>query len=107
MAVAIETAPDAPARCRAARAVAFGTGDRPLRLASVEAALQSSALDGGAPARAAAFAAAAVDPPSDVHASSDYRRHLAAVLAEDAVAAALARIGLAPSPPRPPDRGAG
>ena len=36
----------------------------------------------------AAVAGADLDPPSDVHASADYRRHLAAVLAVRAVAQA-------------------
>ena len=36
-------------------------------------------------------AAAQLDPPSDVHASADYRRHLAAVLARRAVAQAEGR----------------
>jgi carbon-monoxide dehydrogenase medium subunit len=39
----------------------------------------------------AAVRAASVDPPSDVHASSDYRRHLAEVVAARAVEQALAR----------------
>jgi carbon-monoxide dehydrogenase medium subunit len=34
---------------------------------------------------------ATLDPPSDVHASADYRRHLAEVLAVRAVAAARDR----------------
>ena len=33
-----------------------------------------------------AVGAAAIDPPSDVHGSADYRRHLAAVVAARAVA---------------------
>jgi carbon-monoxide dehydrogenase medium subunit len=39
----------------------------------------------------AAVHGAALDPPSDVHASADYRRHLAAVLAVRAVQQALTR----------------
>jgi carbon-monoxide dehydrogenase medium subunit len=35
-----------------------------------------------------AVAGAAIDPPSDVHGSADYRRHLAAVVAARAVARA-------------------
>jgi carbon-monoxide dehydrogenase medium subunit len=40
-----------------------------------------------------AIADAGLDPPSDVHASADYRRHLAQVLAWRAVGQALGRIG--------------
>jgi carbon-monoxide dehydrogenase medium subunit len=40
-----------------------------------------------------AVADADLDPPSDVHASADYRRHLAQVLAWRAVADAIARAG--------------
>ncbi len=90
VAVALELEPGAPGRCRAARAVAFGVGDRPVSLAPVETALGGAALDAGSASRAASLAAGAVDPPADVHASSDYRRHLAGVLAEDALAKAIA-----------------
>jgi carbon-monoxide dehydrogenase medium subunit len=38
-----------------------------------------------------AVRAANLDPPSDVHASADYRRHLAAVVAVRAVAQAKAK----------------
>jgi CO/xanthine dehydrogenase FAD-binding subunit len=40
---------------------------------------------------AAEFAAGAVDPAADLHASADYRRHLAGVLTERAIRAALAQ----------------
>jgi carbon-monoxide dehydrogenase medium subunit len=40
-----------------------------------------------------AVVGAELDPPGDVHASADYRRHLAQVLAWRAVEQALARIG--------------
>ncbi len=40
-----------------------------------------------------AVAGAGLDPPSDVHASADYRRHLAQVLAARAVAQAVERAG--------------
>jgi carbon-monoxide dehydrogenase medium subunit len=40
-----------------------------------------------------AVADADLDPPSDVHASADYRRHLAQVLAWRAVADAINRVG--------------
>ncbi len=50
--------------------------DRPVRASAVEAAL----LSGASAADAAALAGDDGDPPSDLNASSDYRRHLARVL---------------------------
>jgi len=38
-------------------------------------------------------AAADCDPATDVHASAQYRRHLATVLTEDAVRLAVGRLG--------------
>jgi carbon-monoxide dehydrogenase medium subunit len=64
--------------CDAVRVVLGGVGTRPLLLDTGELA--------GAPASAATWqaagelAAAAIDPPSDGHASSDYRKRLAATL---------------------------
>ena len=51
-------------------------GSKPLRAAAVEAALR----DGVSVADAAALAADDTEPPSDLNASSEYRRHLARVL---------------------------
>lgn len=72
-----------------ARVVAFGVGDRPLRLASVERALLST--DGGAAAIAAAvrFATDGLIARSDHHASSDYRMELTTVLTRRALTEAL------------------
>ncbi len=41
----------------------------------------------------AAVRGAGVEPPSDVHASAEYRRHLAEVVAERAAAQAVSRVG--------------
>ncbi|HLM18801.1 MAG TPA: xanthine dehydrogenase family protein subunit M, partial [Acidimicrobiia bacterium] len=60
--------------------------DTPVRASAVEAALRS----GAAAADAAARAADDTEPPSDLNASPEYRRHLARVLvgrALDTVAA--------------------
>ncbi len=63
-------------------------GSTPLRAASVEAALAGkSASD---VADACSSAADGTNPPSDLNGDADYRRHLAAVLASRAVAAAAA-----------------
>jgi carbon-monoxide dehydrogenase medium subunit len=76
------------ARCESARLVGFGAGDRPVRFTAAEESLMNGILDPAAAARTC-------DPPDDVHASADYRRHLVAVLVEDAVGQALARLGRA------------
>jgi CO/xanthine dehydrogenase FAD-binding subunit len=44
-------------------------------------------------AEAARLATAEVDPHEDVHASSSYRRHLAGVMAQEALEKAFARSG--------------
>jgi CO/xanthine dehydrogenase FAD-binding subunit len=80
-------------RLASARLVGFGVGDRPVRFTAAEEILTNQGGDPGAAlARAAAAAAGACDPPDDVHASAEYRRHLAAMLTEDAVGQALARL---------------
>ncbi len=56
-------------------------GPTPLRARAVEQAL----VDGASPADAAALAAEGTDPPSDISGSSEYRAHLARVLARRAL----------------------
>ena len=74
------------------RLVGFGIGDRPLRLTGAERLLTGAPLDAGSAARAGAAAGPDCDPPSDVHGSAEYRRHLATVLTERALLQALARL---------------
>ena len=59
-------------------------GSRPLRADAVEQAL----VDGATAADAAELAAAGTDPSPDLHADTDYRKHLARVLTGRALAAA-------------------
>lgn len=69
-----------------------GLAPRAFRAASVEAALRGKAIDDAAISAAAAKAdAEAADAMEDIHASGDYRRHLARVYARRAVQAAAAR----------------
>jgi carbon-monoxide dehydrogenase medium subunit len=85
--------PGSSGRCESARLVGFGVGDRPVRFAAAEEILTSPGGDPSATVAPAASAAAeACDPPDDVHASADYRRHLAAILTEEAVRRALTRL---------------
>ncbi len=53
---------------------------RPIRASAAEAALRGHALDAATITAAAALAAEGTDPPADLNASSDYKRHLAQVL---------------------------
>ena len=76
----------------AAALVGFGVGDRPLRLAGAERVLAGAPLDAATAARAGAAAGPDCDPPSDVHGSAEYRRHLATVLTERALLQAVARL---------------
>jgi len=80
------------ARCEMVRLVGFGVSDRPVRLTGAERLLTGAPLDAGSAARAGVTAGPACDPPSDVHGSADYRRHLATVLTERALLQALARL---------------
>jgi CO/xanthine dehydrogenase FAD-binding subunit len=79
-------------RCQQARLVLFSVGDRP-----VLAHQAAEMLIGQAPTpeaiRAAAETAATadIDPGSDIHASAEYRRHLAAVLSRRALTQAFER----------------
>ena len=56
-------------------------GSTPVRARAVEARL----ADGASPAQAAEVADEGADPPSDLNASEEYRRHLARVLVERAL----------------------
>jgi carbon-monoxide dehydrogenase medium subunit len=66
-------------------------GSTPLRATHAEAALRGKPLDAGSIAAAAEQAAEGTEPPSDLNATADYKRHLARVLCrralEDAAAA--------------------
>ncbi len=63
----------------------------PVRATAMEQALAAGDLSEASVRAAAAGLGASLDPPSDVHASADYRRHLAEVSAVRAVLKAAAR----------------
>jgi carbon-monoxide dehydrogenase medium subunit len=66
--------------CTSARLVTAGTGPVPVRLRAAEEILERDGLSDAAIDAAARRAAELVDPPSDIHASADYRRNLTRVL---------------------------
>jgi len=78
--------------CEDVRIGLTNMGGRPLRATAAEQALRGRGLDAAAIAAAAEQAAEGTDPPADLNASEDYKRHLARVLCrralEEAVAAA-------------------
>ena len=72
-------------RCVLARIAVMGGGATALRMPDAEAILEGSAVDDAAIAAAVKALRAAVDPPQDVHADADYRRHALGVLLERAL----------------------
>jgi len=80
----------AAGRAANAHIAVIGACARPHRIAAAEAALNGRAVDEAAILAAARAAAAAVDPPSDLHADAEYRRALVEVLTERALRQAAA-----------------
>ena len=72
-----------------ARVALVNMGSTTVRARGVEEALS----EGASPADAAARAAEGLDPPSDLHASAEYRQHLATVLVRRALEGATAPRG--------------
>lgn len=79
-------------RCARARVVLGGVDATPLRVGAAEQALLGQALTPERFAEAGRAAASGLDPQSDVHASGEYRRKLAAVMVERALAQAVERL---------------
>jgi aerobic carbon-monoxide dehydrogenase medium subunit len=65
-------------------------GSTPLRASATEAALRGQPLDADRIAGAAEYAAEGTDPPGDLNATPDYKRHLARVLTARALTEAAA-----------------
>ena len=78
-------------RCLDARITMFGVGGVPLRMERAEQALAGDKIDTAAIADAARLVSEDLTPQSDVHASSQYRKEVAGVLARRTLREALAR----------------
>jgi carbon-monoxide dehydrogenase medium subunit len=82
---------DGSSKVAAARVGVTGVAGRPYRATSVEAALQGKQPEAAALRAASESVAEGQEVLSDVHASADYRAHLARVHARRALEAAVAR----------------
>jgi len=78
-------------RVAQARIGVMGVGDTPLRMPEAEAILVSDGVTDQSIERAIDSIREAVDPPTDLHGSTQYRRHLIGVLANKAIKQAWAR----------------
>ncbi len=76
--------------CQEARIVMFGVGDKPMRIHSAESQLRGSRLDRQTPETVARVVSQELDPQTDIHASSQYRKDVGGVVAKRALEAALA-----------------
>ncbi|HEU4559734.1 MAG TPA: xanthine dehydrogenase family protein subunit M [Longimicrobium sp.] len=82
---------DDDGRCAGARIALLGVGEGPALAHGAAAALQGTEPTSDAIRAAADAARADVDPPYDIHASADYRRHLVGVLVSRALPLAFER----------------
>jgi carbon-monoxide dehydrogenase medium subunit len=71
--------------CEDVRIALTNMGSVPLRASAVEEALRGQPLTADAIAKASEQAAEGTDPPADLNASADYKRHLARVLCRRAL----------------------
>lgn len=80
-------------KCRSARVVLGGVADVPLRVTEAERVLEGAEAGREAFEQAGREAAKAVDPPSDVQGTAEYRRDLSAVMVRRALEEAVADVG--------------
>jgi carbon-monoxide dehydrogenase medium subunit len=76
-----------------ARIALTGVAPTPVRASEAEALLVGQKSETKLMAHVTEAVRAAIEPETDLHASSDYRRHLAGALAGRVLAAALQRAG--------------
>jgi carbon-monoxide dehydrogenase medium subunit len=75
----------ADGQCEDVRVGLTNMGSVPLRAGAAEEALRGQSLSAESIAQAAEQAAEGTDPPADLNASADYKRHLARVLCRRAL----------------------
>ena len=80
-------------RIGTARLALMGVADTPVRATAAEALLAGRTLDAGLIDEAATVVQQTLEPNTDLHASADYRRHLAGGLVRRVVATAWRRAG--------------
>lgn len=78
-------------RARDVRLTFTGVGGVPVRVTEAEAAATGRPLTDAVLAEVSRIVSARLDPEADVHASAEYRKHVAGVLAERALRVAVAR----------------
>ncbi|MFO7246510.1 MAG: xanthine dehydrogenase family protein subunit M [Thermaerobacter sp.] len=91
VAVAALVTADETGRVKEARLSLAGVGGTPVRPERAEALLAGQALEDDVLAAVADAVREAIEPESDIHASAEYRRHVAGVLAGRALRAAMER----------------
>jgi CO/xanthine dehydrogenase FAD-binding subunit len=94
--VAVLAALDGRGQCAGLRVALLSVGDRPILSAGAAKALIGQRPSAESIRAAAAAAAGDIDPTSDIHASSGYRRQLAAVLTRRALETAFRRAAAGP-----------
>ena len=90
---AAAVAVDEHGSCKSARVALLSVADRPILAEHARRALEGKQPTAEAIGAAAAAAADDLDPPGDIHASSAYRRHLAAVLIRRVLERAFFDVG--------------
>jgi carbon-monoxide dehydrogenase medium subunit len=83
--------PDSAGKATGAHVGIIGVGDRPQRLAGVEAVINGQVVDEALMARAATATTACVDAQDDIHASAAFRASLAGTMVERALRDAATR----------------
>jgi len=89
--VAIRIRIDEEGRCIDARVVLIGGGPTPMRARHAETMLDAEIMSQELFTEVAQQASREIDPDDDIHASADYRRHLAKVLVSSALQQAAQR----------------
>jgi len=96
--LAVRLTLDPSRACRNVRLVFLSVGDRPMVASRAAAALEGEPPSESLFAEAAEIATGEIDPTDDIHASAEFKRHLARVLAGRALTRAAQRAADGESP---------